>query len=76
MREHLSHLSGVDLLVIDVENNHWHVLLSMPWERLRVDVILLECSGPKMCKAFLRTKGFDCFDWGDLLCVRQACLTA
>ena len=74
MGAHLSHLSGVDLLVIDVENSHWHVLLSMPWETLRVDVILLECSGPRMCKAFLHTEGFDCFDWGDLLCVRRACL--
>lgn len=80
MATHLSDLHEVNLMVIDVENAHWHVLLSLPWERLRIDVILIECSGLKMCMAYLKTKGYRCFDHndgnplGDLLCVRRACL--
>ena len=80
MATHLSDLHEVNLMVIDVENAHWHVLLSLPWERLRIDVILIECSGLKMCMANLKTKGYRCFDHndgnplGDLLCVRRACL--
>ena len=79
MSAHLSPLlaRGVDLMSIDVENNHWHVLLSIPWEQLRIDVLVIECSGRKMCVGFMESKGYHCISsdvWADLVCVRKACL--
>ena len=44
---------------------------------VRIDVLVIECSGRKMCVGFMESKGYQCISsdvWADLVCVRKACL--
>ena len=72
----------VDLLVVDVEEHVMTVLRTLPWDDVRFEVVIAECTGEKLaarCEKYLKSRGYSLLRArfnGDIVAVREDCVTA
>jgi len=69
----------VHFISIDVEQHFKEVLTTLPWDRMAIDVILLECSDKAWCSGYLTQRGYHIAAFSldsDLVAVRKECVTS
>ena len=70
----------VDLLVVDVEQHVMTVLRTLPWDTMRFEVVVAECTGEKLaarCEKYLQARGYGLLRSrfnGDIVAVRKECI--